>query len=86
MPARPPYLKAVEPSGQQYFIEKEDFKERRDGRAGEGSSVRYKLSKLLEKERGIVFLSSSAIEDVIVLQRKKYSEVTIPRTRKPKTT
>lgn len=70
MPARPPYLKAVEPSGQQYFIEKEDFKERRDGRAGEGSSVRYKLSKLLEKERGIVFLSSSAIEDVIVLQRK----------------
>ena len=34
MPARPPYLKTVEPSGQQYFIEKEDFKERRDGRAG----------------------------------------------------
>ena len=37
LPARPPYLKTVEPSGQQYFIEKEDFKERRDGRAGEGS-------------------------------------------------
>ena len=64
-------MKTVEPSGQQYFIEKEDFKERRDGRAGEGSSVRYELSKLLEKEGGgIVFLSSSAIEDVIVLQRK----------------
>ena len=57
MPARPPYLKTAAPSGQQYFIEKEDFKERRDGRAGEGSSVRYdryKLSKLLEKE-GILF-------------------------------